>query len=677
MLKRLLSLFCVGSALALSTGCDNTGCVADCAADCVSDCASDCGACECECDSCEGCSLLPIPGGFPKSERIPNATQVRLSPSGIAFIESQASALVSGLVPGGLSQAIPYTSFSEDFTVGAVDGYVCGNQLVAEWSHSGRLSFAWESGTTNADRTFTPSHSGRAALYGWGGFLNPGRVIVLEDGNEIARDDMFSPGRAVAEFNFVAGRTYTVRLQKNYCYAALDCVASNAVLIGTPAAGCNVKVDLLSLDLNAPEGTNRIDATVTVRATTVNNNGARAALPVTITGAAIGIGLGPTFCSIDLDTQRGTPNVTLTAQVALENRTAGAREGYSRLALLDVTLAENTIEFTDAVASNCIVTTELISSVYDLFIGDLTDTVNQTVEQVQDEIVNLCQPALLNPLNNVRELCPSGSTARTSGGNVYCYGFTDTNNNGIADGGEAVSNQCVEILLGVEQRLDMGDLLSSISPGLRAAIDILFAAQQDGQATQGGYTVNMWGGFNTLQASSCITDLETRLGCPPSSEAAAFRGGEGDDNHISLGLSEEVMNYGAYQLWRSGALCLQVTTRLDQLLSTGLFSVLIGSLNDLAFPSSGAAIGIALRPQQPPVVTLGAGTEEDPFITVALPELALDFYVWSTERYVRFMTFTSDVVAQVNLPLSNGAITPADRARVARQLVGQQQRAHS
>jgi MYXO-CTERM domain-containing protein len=243
---------------------------------------------------------------------------------------------------------------------------------------------------------------------------------------------------------------------------------------------------------------------------------------------------------------------------------------------------------------------------------------------------------------------------------VYCYGFTDTNNDGINQAGESTA---VPLLLGLEGRLDMGGFLSAISPGLRAAVDIICSRGRRGPRGQRhggtlGYTIDLFGGFNTLQASSCITDLENPPALPTVTEAAAFRGGEGDANHIALGLSEEVMNYGAYQLWRSGALCLQVTTRLDQLLSTGLFSVLIGSLNDLAFPSSGAAIGIALRPQQPPVVTLGAGTEEDPFITVALPELALDFYVWSTERYVRFMTFTSDVVAQVNLPLSNGAITP-------------------
>ena len=50
------------------------------------------------------------------------------------------------------------------------------------------------------------------------------------------------------------------------------------------------------------------------------------------------------------------------------------------------------------------------------------------------------------------------------------------------------------------------------------------------------------------------------------------------------------MNWGLYQLWRSGALCIEATTRLDQLLSTGLFSLFVRSLDDLSFPAKEVAL---------------------------------------------------------------------------------------
>jgi hypothetical protein len=240
-------------------------------------------------------------------------------------------------------------------------------------------------------------------------------------------------------------------------------------------------------------------------------------------------------------------------------------------------------------------------------------------------------------------------------------------------------NTCLPMRIGVETRIDASELLSNIFPGSTLIMDILFAMQGEAQAVSGGYNLNFFGGFeNRAAPAACVSGIT--LANPPTRPtdiplAASLQNSE--EAHVVVGVAERMMDWAGYQLWEGGTLCIEAGTRLDQLLSTGLFSVLIGSLNDLAFPSSGAPSASRSARSSRPTITLGAGTEEDPFLTVALPELALDFYVWSTERYVRFMTFTSDVVAQVNLPLSNGAITPADRARVARQLVGEQQRAHS
>ena len=92
----------------------------------------------------------------------------------------------------------------------------------------------------------------------------------------------------------------------------------------------------------------------------------------------------------------------------------------------------------------------------------------------------------------------------------------------------------------------------------------------------------------------------------------------------------------------------------EPLLSTGLFSVFIRSLSNLSFPDNPAALAIGLRPQTPPDITVGAGTDEDPIIQVDLEALELDFYVWSTERYVRFMTFRGDLHLALDIQFNPG-----------------------
>jgi hypothetical protein len=61
---------------------------------------------------CQGCTTDPIPGGFPQEHRFDNAMQVRLSQSGVTFMEQNFKNLITTLVPGGLSFDIPPTGCS-------------------------------------------------------------------------------------------------------------------------------------------------------------------------------------------------------------------------------------------------------------------------------------------------------------------------------------------------------------------------------------------------------------------------------------------------------------------------------------------------------------------------------------------------------------------------------------
>jgi hypothetical protein len=61
---------------------------------------------------CQGCTTQPIPGGFDQKHRMDNGMQVRLSSTGVDFMEKNFEDLVGTLVPGGLSFTIPPTGCS-------------------------------------------------------------------------------------------------------------------------------------------------------------------------------------------------------------------------------------------------------------------------------------------------------------------------------------------------------------------------------------------------------------------------------------------------------------------------------------------------------------------------------------------------------------------------------------
>ena len=75
------------------------------------------------CAGCDGSTT--IPGGFPASARMDNGAQVRLSQTGMSFLENNTSSLLTTLVPGGLSFAIPPTGCSSSTKICCNTGANC------------------------------------------------------------------------------------------------------------------------------------------------------------------------------------------------------------------------------------------------------------------------------------------------------------------------------------------------------------------------------------------------------------------------------------------------------------------------------------------------------------------------------------------------------------------------
>ncbi|MEZ4288386.1 MAG: hypothetical protein R3A47_09635 [Polyangiales bacterium] len=517
---KTLSRFFFLPLFVLGIGCDPSqfeGCAADAFEGCVVDCLSDCSLSDCEscasCGSCEGCESCTVtPHTFPLADRIDNAATVRLTPTGLDFLENNSDGLISAVLGAGGIQIPPIVQ-----NISGIDVSVCGGNAQC--------------------------------------FLN----VALEDFN-------------------------------------LEPVEGNP--------------DLLQ-------------ATVGVVAKSVNANGQPQNLPLNVSFMNNTLA----SCGIGVDLSGGnSPNVTAVAQIAIERQNGGARDGYSKLKIVDLTFASNAIELADIDLSSCGLNLQdpnLMAAINTL-LGGLSNSINNILDQTITSFATICQPAL-------PELgCPPGSTEGDDG---FCY------NN---------SNECVELLLGLEGRVNTGQLLSGVTPGISAIVDLLFAASGEALAVSNGYTINFYGGAKTVQTNDCVPEAAAPA-IPTVPAAQAFQGGADADGDLIIGVSGDFIGYFLHNLWSAGALCLQVGTSLSDQLSTGLFGQFLPALAPVPFPIAKAPLALALNPGAPPVFALGEGTDSDRLLQITLPDLSIDFYVWMSERYVRTFRFTSDLGVSVNL----------------------------
>lgn len=359
-------------------------------------------------------------------------------------------------------------------------------------------------------------------------------------------------------------------------------------------------------------------------------------------------------CDVELDTRGGRRSfVGLVADLVLEQTTQLARGGYTKVRVANAGIAPGEgIETEDYEITGNILCRGAA------FLDDLFDFIPN---QINNQIGSLLQGALDEQLCTRRGEfgCPTGTHA-----------VPDENPDSICRFQNDADAECVPILLGMDGEGDLGGaLLGGFSPGAHAYAQFLLAAGGDGQAVNQGMTIDFYGGFRgtdrtftqTPAHHSCVPTIDPPP-LPEIPQLQAFRGnvipGTAIESHVGIGIAEAFLDYAAYGLFDSGLLCLGVGTRLSQQLSTGLVSALIGSLNALTFPEENSALSIALRPQAPPDVHLGTGVEADPLLQISLPAVEADFYVWSSERYVRFMTFKTDLSIGADLSVEDGQLVP-------------------
>lgn len=345
-------------------------------------------------------------------------------------------------------------------------------------------------------------------------------------------------------------------------------------------------------------------------------------------------------------------NTTIPISVEIDANPAHSRHGYTKLVIGDITIDDQQIE--DSLHFCGGFDAGLLNSLKGIIVPQLISPLKDTLSGTVNE--QLCQKP--NPM--VSPTCPEGSAAD---GGLCKY----------ADG------ECVSIMLGTDGNINLSSFLASLSPGTKGGLDFLFAAGGEGgnpvngnlNPVGGGATIGLFGGSLPQPKSSCVklANMAPPQGIPIPDEIMANTvsswpaGMEGP--HVGIGLNERFFNYALAGMYDSGLLCIGLS--LDSLdLGLPLDSKLLGtflgakSVIGLGIQDEPQVLALTVRPSSPPTAVFGNGTniDTDPLIRIGLKELSIDFYVWSLDRFIRFMTYTVDVDVPLNLTVTKDGLVP-------------------
>lgn len=423
---------------------------------------------------------------------------------------------------------------------------------------------------------------------------------------------------------------------------------------------CIAEIDAGNADVTiAPQGPYdlHITGTLPIRLANLPINFAIIGIPGSATGVLTGNGQCPgqtqTFDQFPLDVD---------IAIHIDSDMTHSRYGYS---LVEVKTIVNDQDAQDNLSAHLTfcggIGASILNLVKPLVIGQLYGGLIGTLKPTIEE--QLCQKA--NPMLN--PTCPTGTLETSDGICRYTADPDDT------------AAKCASIILGVDGNINLGGLLASISPGTKGGLDFLFAAggpsKRDDNSgyswgdlnpVANGATLGMYGGAEPLPVSKCVkfADMPLPTGIPIPTELfgntvpnwpAALPG-----PHIGLAFSERFANYGLNAMYNSGLLCLGISTENIGLLNSGTLGLLAASSKDLGLQREPQQVAIVVRPSSPPSITFGNGTDikTDPLLDIKLNKAAFDFYIFSLDRFIRFMTATFDLDVPVNLSVGPDGLTP-------------------
>lgn len=421
---------------------------------------------------------------------------------------------------------------------------------------------------------------------------------------------------------------------------------------------CQAEIDLgnanLTMTATAPHNL-RITGTLPIRLKDLPINFKLLGIPGSATGALTGNNACPgsnqTYDDFPLDV-----DIDIFAD---QNATHTGRFGYSQMKInriVNDTNAKNNISshlnFCGSIAASILnlVKPLVIDQLYNGLIGSLDSQISEQLCAKESPTQSCPQPTM-----------PDGSG--------ICR-YSD--------------NTCASFILGTDGHMDLGGFLASISPGTKGGLDFLFAAGGSNKNTSpkvpagsnlswgdlapvaGGATLGMFGGAEPNPISKCVklSDMPLPTGIPIPDELFANTVTDWPSGtpgpHVGIALSERFANYALNGMYNSGLLCIGISTESIAQISSGTLGLLAPSAKDLGLQHEAQQVAMVIRPGAPPSIAFGNGTdiETDPTMRVTMKSAAIDFYMFSLDRFIRFMTATFDLDVPVNLSVGPDGLTP-------------------
>ncbi|NVB85770.1 MAG: hypothetical protein HOV81_45830 [Kofleriaceae bacterium] len=248
--------------------------------------------------------------------------------------------------------------------------------------------------------------------------------------------------------------------------------------------------------------------------------------------------------------------------------------------------------------------------------------------------------------------------------------------------------------LGIKGMMDIGNLLSGISPGTDGFMEArIVPGGYAGVTANGGLNLGVITGLNADEDPATRTpdlDSEPHLCVPPLpapdftglptvarsglggntftlAAAGAFSGNPDPAADLAMGVSKTTLNLAGHHMVTSGGLCLGVGTTLVKQLNVGTIGILVPSLADLQSDVGNDPLLLVTRPQKAVTFDIGDNTMASPAVTIHLEHLEVDFYAFLFERYVR--AFTLDLTMNVGINLGFEQMG-SDPAVIKPELVG-------
>jgi MYXO-CTERM domain-containing protein len=224
--------------------------------------------------------------------------------------------------------------------------------------------------------------------------------------------------------------------------------------------------------------------------------------------------------------------------------------------------------------------------------------------------------------------------------------------------------------LGITGRAIGNKMLGSLSPGTLGGFDVYEVAGGYATTNQNGIALGLLGGMLPAGAE------RDRCGPPATApapvtipESTYFRGNTRPDTgapfDLAIGLHQSQLEEFAYAAYEGGFLCLTVSTRTIDLLTSDTLTLVAPSLSDIVTETSPVAVG--LRPQTPPTIVLGLNTFRDEggeqvvdeaLLDITFTAMEIDFFTSVDGHYFRLFTLVSDVHLPIGLQVADGELVP-------------------